>query len=356
MTDGPHAIVLGPLPPPYGGVSIFMSSIKDAGIERGVEVWSYKGDGGDKRVTRVNHRTLGHIRKLMTAPQGARVLDSTHFHLEYPHPLLLPAWLNAKRLKKFTWIKICHDGSLPFRYGAMSYKRKGYIKRAVDAIDILNVSSPGLVKFFDEKFGREAAYISPLMPATGVTPEISETRFTGFPDLTLYKRVVSSIGAFIPSYGFHNVAAAVESLREKSGDSIGVVLIDGAFARDEAYKKSILDGRDWIVVLEGVPHPDVGPILGKSDVFVRAFAHESYGLSRVEAIWSGVPVIATNIGETRGMLTYEFDDVAALESNLQTVLNGGSTIDLPHWSAVFRNEADENLKAYIQLITGDPNA
>jgi glycosyltransferase involved in cell wall biosynthesis len=356
MTAPPHAIVFGPLPPPYGGVSVFMSSIKDACIRRGVEVWSYKGDGGDKRVTRVNHRTLGHIRKLMTAPQGARVLDSTHFHLEYPHSVLLPAWLKAKRLKEFTWIKVCHDGSLPFRYDAMSDWQKGRIKRAVDTIDILNVSSPGLVEFFDEKFGREAAYISPLMPVTSVNSERGFTTFTDFPDFTVYKHVVSSIGAFIPSYGFHNVAAAVENLRAKTGENIGVMLIDGAFARDEAYKKSVVDGRDWIHVLEGVPHAEIGPVLASSDVFVRAFAHESYGLSRVEAIWSGVPVIATNIGETRGMLTYEFDEAAALYQHLQTVLNGESAIDLAHWSEVYRKEAEANLQSYLHLITGDANA
>src|SRR5256885_5469717 len=55
----------------------------------------------------------------------------------------------------------------------------------------------------------------------------------------------------------------------------------------------------WITVLEDVSNDDVFPILKSSDVFVRGNVEEGYGISRVEAIWCGVPVVATNVGETR---------------------------------------------------------
>src|SRR3954471_15063847 len=106
-------ILFGPLPPPYGGVSVFMASIKDACLDRGLEVWSYTGDDADKRVTSIRRRLLEHLWRLFFGPRDARITDSTHFHLEYPHWLLLPLWLRVKLMKRFTWIKICHDATLP---------------------------------------------------------------------------------------------------------------------------------------------------------------------------------------------------------------------------------------------------
>src|SRR4030095_10597496 len=87
--------------------------------------------------------------------------------------------------------------------------------------------------------------------------------------------------------------------------------------RDESYRDEVLCGRDWITVLEKIPNPEIYEILRLSDVFVRAFADESYGISRVEALWCGLPVIATRAGETRGMLLYDFGDVEQLVNQLE---------------------------------------
>jgi len=147
----PKPVLFGPLPPPYGGVSVFMASIKDACLARGVEVWSYTGNGGDSRVGSVNHRVLGHLRRVLLGLSRARITDSTHFHLEHPHPLLLPLWLRAKRVQKFTWVKICHDATLPSRYEEMPPSVKARLHNALGAIDELVVYSEELQGWFQEK-------------------------------------------------------------------------------------------------------------------------------------------------------------------------------------------------------------
>lgn len=344
----PKAILFGPLPPPYGGVAVLMTALKDACLSRGVEIWSYAGDGGDARVTKLNHRSLAHIWRVLRLPKGSRITDSTHFHLEYPHWLLLPLWLFAKRLRRFTWVKACHDGSLPFRLDEMPTGQKQRLGRAVAAVDTMVVSSPELVEFFRDKFGKEANYISPLMPL----PTAFKVQRTPSTETT---KTVISIGAFIPSYGFDQVADAIEQIRS-DGTDVTLTLLDGAFARDEEYKEKTVAGRSWITVHESVPHGEVGRFLARSDVFARAFAHESYGLSRVEAIMSGTPVIATNTGETRGMLTYEFGDVDALTRHLESVFDGETGTALEHWQQIYRHEAEDNLHTYLQLITGGANA
>jgi glycosyltransferase involved in cell wall biosynthesis len=253
-----------------------------------------------------------------------------------------------KRLKRFTWIKTCHDGSLPFRFDEMSAAEKRRVTRAVAAVDTLVVSSKRLGEFFCKRFAVEPRYISPLMPlSTAFKVQRPEPRETA--------NAVISIGAFIPSYGFEQVAKAMEQIRS-DGTDVTLTLLDGSFARDEEYKRKVLTGRAWITVHEGVPHAEVGKFLASSDAFVRSFAHESYGLSRVEAIMSGTPVVATNIGETRGMLMYEFGDIDTLAAHVRRALDGRDNLDLQHWADVYTREADANLREYLRLITGDANA
>jgi glycosyltransferase involved in cell wall biosynthesis len=155
---------------------------------------------------------------------------------------------------------------------------------------------------------------------------------------------------FFPSYGFKDVAEAVEELRQRTKQDIGLVLLDGAFVCDEDYREEVLWERDWITVLEKVPNDEVHEILKRSDVFVRAFADESYGISRIEAIWSGVPVIATRAGETRGMLLYDFGDREALVNQLQAVLLYPVREEPNPWANLYRQEAEENLRAMEELL------
>jgi glycosyltransferase involved in cell wall biosynthesis len=111
-----------------------------------------------------------------------------------------------------------------------------------------------------------------------------------------------------------------------------------------------LSDRDWITVLEKVPNPEIHEILKRSDVFVRAFADESYGISRIEALWSGVPVVATRAGETRGMLLYDFGDVGQLVNQLEAVLLSPFMEDPGPWAERYRREAEENLQAVRNVL------
>ena len=158
-------------------------------------------------------------------------------------------------------------------------------------------------------------------------------------------RRVCSVGVFIPEYGFLHAAEAVGRLRREAGEDVGLVLLDGGFACDEAYREEVLRGRPWVTVLKNVPHPHVFQIMRRCDAFVRGFGLESYGLSRVEAVWAGLPVVATRAGETRGMLLYDFGDVGALTSQLRRALSGGHARETAEWAATYRREAEENLKA-----------
>jgi glycosyltransferase involved in cell wall biosynthesis len=347
--------ILGPLPPPYGGVSVFVSALRKFTKGSGIKIWSYPyKDRHDPDVEYFKHRRLGILRLLLTDGYGALVLDCSHFHLEYPNPILAPIWLTLKPLLNLRWIKMVLDGSLPARYRKFNSLKRILFSLGIRSVSEFVVVQPELERWLREdiKVKQKITLIPCLLPPnpdaleTHLSPDLKELLSS---HLNRQKRVCC-VGAFIPEYGFKHAAQAIETLRAETGLDIGLVFLDGAFVRDESHRDEVLRGRDWITIVENVRNDDVFPILKNSDTFVRAFGQESYGISRVEAIWCGVPVVATNVGETRAMLTYEFGDIESLKKQIRRALFEGKPDGLREASAMFHQEAERNLESLKRVL------
>jgi glycogen synthase len=347
-------VLLGPYPPPYGGVSIYTSALFEFLKNRGLHLWTY----GEREMTGPRVRFMRDKRRelvplLVREGRGARINDCTHFLLEYPSALV-PLWVILKRLLGFEWVKIVQDGSLPSRHRRFSRARRALFRLAAGAATEFVVLNDELARWLREEAGVRApvSVIKNLFPVayreeeTALPPEL-ESALAPF---ARRSKRVCSVGVFIPDYGFLHVAEAVERLRRETGEDLGLVLLDGDFAADEEYRREVLSGREWIVVLKNVAHPHLFEILRRSDAFVRAFGLDSYGLSRVEAIWCGLPVVATRAGETRGMLLYDFGDVDALTTQLKRALSGEHARETSEWAALYQQEAEENLKAITEKL------
>lgn len=348
-------ILFGPLPPPYGGVSIYMQALGERLRGPHVRVWSYGSKKPEESRARfIAHRRLGTFWALLKEGRGARILDASHFHLEYPNPLLLAIWIVLKHALGFEWYKNVLDGSLPKRYPKFGMWRRWLFHRAANAVDHFVVVSEELRRWLQEeiKVSQPVTVIPCLLPsASSASPQPLAPELKEFlaPYLASAKRVCS-IGVFYPSYGFQDVARAVEKLRERTGKNFGLLLLDGAFVCDEKYRDEVLWERDWITVLEEVSNPEIYELLKRSDVFVRAFADESYGISRIEALWCGTPVIATRAGETRGMLLYDAGDVEQLTNQLQAVLLYPVLEEPNPWAGWYQAQAEDNLRAVAQVL------
>jgi glycogen synthase len=342
-------VLLGPYPPPYGGVSVYVGALFEHLNARGLRLWTY----GDKEVRAPGVHFMKDKRRdlvplLLREGRAARVADCTHFLLEYPSALV-PVWVILKRLLGFEWVKIIHDGSLPSRHARFGAARRALFRVAANAADEFVVTSAELGRWLREevKVKQTVSVVESLLPvpyldAVGALPRETEAALA---DFTRRAKRVCSVGVFIHDYGFLHAAEAVERLRRETGEDVALVLLDGGFACDEAYREEVLRDRPWVTVLKNVPHPHVFQILRGCDAFVRGFGLESYGLSRVEAVWAGLPVVATRAGETRGMLLYDFGDVAALTAQLARALSGNHARVTAEWADLYRREAEENLKA-----------
>jgi glycosyltransferase involved in cell wall biosynthesis len=348
-------ILFGPLPPPYGGVAIYMKALAAHLRGPNVRVWTYGGAKPDDANARfIAHRRLGTLWALIAEGRKARILDASHFHLEYPNPLLLPVWIVLKRLLGVEWYKNVLDGSLPKRYPQFGRMQRWLFHRAINAVDEFVVVSEDLRRWLKEELNvRQPMVIVPCLlpnPPNQRNAEFSRTTEKLIQPYLAHSKRVCSIGVFYPSYGFKDVAESVEKLRERSGADIGLILLDGAFVRDELYREEVLRDRAWITVVEKVPNPELHEILKRSDVFVRAFADESYGISRIEAIWCGIPVVATRAGETRGMLLYDSGKLEELVKQLEVALFDTPSGENRIWAERYRQEAEENLQAMAEVL------
>jgi len=340
-----------------------MSALAAAAAVRGVQIWAYAGErqeGHAGETHFVNHRRFEHIWRLFRQGRAARIADSTYFHLEYPHPLLLPLWLLAKSVLRFRWIKLLHDGSLPVRFETFAPSRRLLFHIAIRGIDEFVVANRDLEGWLRRvaKFEGNISVVPPLLPlpSNPTKPSLDDGLSKKLARFSARGKRVCALGVFIPEYGFAHVADAIQRLREESGQDIGLLLIDARFADDHDYRATVLKARDWLEIVENVPHTHLPQLFSGSDVFVRATKHESLGLSRVEALWAGTPVIATKVGETRGMLLYEFGDIDALCDHIKAVFDWDCEVDITKWADIFRNEAEENLENYLNAITGGSDA
>ena len=347
-------VLLGPYPPPYGGVSIYTSTLFESLKNRGLHLWAYGDEevrGPRVRFMRDKRREL--VPLLLREGRGARVADCTHFLFEYPSALV-PVWVILKRLLGFEWVKIVHDGSLPSRYARFGPARRALFRLAAGGVTEFVAVGEELERWLREeaRVRRKVSLVRSLLPAPSRDAEaaLPADLEAGLAPYLRRARKVCSVGAFVADYGFLHAAEAVERLRRETGEDAGLLLLDGGFAADEGYRREVLRGREWVVVLKNVAHPVVFEIFRRSDAFVRAFGLDSYGLSRVEAIWCGLPVVATRAGETRGMLLYDFGDVEGLAAQLKRALSGGHKQETAEWAAIYQREAEENLKAITEKL------
>lgn len=357
MTENPeintNLIFLGPIPPPYGGVAIFNQNLFEAIKENGrPQIWTHKTPS--KRAEKVNFykgNFLSTVRFLIKNSSNKTIIDSTIYSAEYPEAGIIIAWVILKPILGFTWIKILHDGTLPSRYHSFSLLQKLAIKLSMASFDKLLPVSQELFSWLKGAFnlGEKVQQISSLLP---MPKTIIEARKS--PGIQKYlppnAKIVCSIGAFTPNYGFKQIAEAVNTIRNQESRDVVLILIAGTFKEDPKYKEQILKEREWIKVLYDISHQEVFNILNASNAFVRATQEESYGLSKVEAILCGTPVLATPTGETRGMHLCDFLDQQQMADQLKMILDGENNPDHLKYSAIYQMEAKQNLQSILSAI------
>jgi glycosyltransferase involved in cell wall biosynthesis len=345
MTKRP--IVLGLLPPPMGGISVFVHHLHAHLQAEGVEFWAPGNPSAG--VTRLGFKGWRLIPLLLGA-KGRTILDSVERFIEFPALGTTLPWLALKRLVGFRWLKVVHNGALPEHFAAMPPWQRLLMRFAAQRVDGFVLVDPRLGPWLRDVLGVRCpvSVIGPLLPWTA--EDASTELDPRYEHVLNHQRLVCATGLFNDPYGFRETADAVERLRRESGQDIGLVLIDGGFAGEEPYRAAIVADREWLHVVTDAPHAQVLRLMQRGHVFARPFRFESYGISRVEALWCGIPVVASKTGECRGMSCFAVGDQEAFVALLREALHRPDRDNVERWAATFRDQAAANLDAWRVLL------
>lgn len=344
-------ILFGPFPPPNGGVATYLESLQAGLLGRGVTCAVKNAGPGPAGVSTTFLSILVSFRSLQS---DDTCLDSSTFFVEYPSARALAAWQLSRVRRRFRWVKVLHDGSLPARFPRLPLRSRITARTALACADHVVAVSEPLRQWATEVLRVPASRLSVVGSLLPI-PEGAECRLPEEIDSLFAppgRRVISAIGTFSKNYGFDQIAAAVDQLRSSSGEDLQLLLLDPGFCADDRdLSAAVLAGRDWITVAKALPRGAVLRALRRSAALVRGTQHESVGLSRIEGLLCGIPVVATRAGETRGMRLYDFGDVAALERQLCSALSLGPAADAARWVETFTAEARRNLDLLEVLLT-----
>lgn len=271
--------------------------------------------------------------------------------LTHPDERLIRSFHWVIKLRRARWILTLHDETLLERFPAWPEDaRTSYVRFLKWPEHIICVSDR--IHSFLVQLGvsrERLTSISPLLPLRAIATSPLPVDVQNF--LAAHTPVITAIGAFNSNYDFLTLARALARIVQKY-PSAGFVLIDAGFTLDVPYREAVLQalenspGREHLV-LSKVPHDQVFQILCKSAVLVRGVRRESFGLSRVEAILMGTPVVATKAGETRYMTLYEYGDHEDLAGKVCMVLRSGP--DLTEAQTFFKKMGEETLDQILKV-------
>lgn len=340
---------MGPYPPPYGGVATFNQTLYDHLEPHGALIWAHTSQPpAETHARHFNQNIFKTIQLLIQDGRGATILDSSIFLLDWPNKKLILILLLLKPFLKCRWIKMVHSGTLPSRFSRFSRTQRFFFRLATLLIDEYITVNEELKKWLTGTLKRtnNIHIIPSLLPqpskmfAAALSPDIKK-------ELSECSKLIVSIGAFLPNYGFQEIIEAVETIRNKSELKPTLVLLEVTFATDAEYKMSILKNRDWIKVYTDVPQSQVFQIMKLSNVFVRATSEESYGLSKIESLWCGTPVASTRQGETRGMTLFDRENPEQMVQTIEDVLLKPDRKEVQKYAELFKKEARKNLDSYL---------
>jgi glycosyltransferase involved in cell wall biosynthesis len=189
----------------------------------------------------------------------------------------------AARLRGARLVSTKHNDD-PFRAGSFRFVERGLARLADRVVAI----SDALRRFTVERVGVPAAKVETIHYGLDAPPE---PWGDNPPDrVPADARVLLCTSRLMPQKG---VDTAVRALAELPDDTVLVVLGEGPERRALEQLADSAGVAERVFLLGRVP--DVAAWLGRATVYVHPARWEGFGLAVLEAMISGLPVVATNV-------------------------------------------------------------
>jgi glycosyltransferase involved in cell wall biosynthesis len=350
-------ILVGPVPPPYGGMATYLSTLASCLQSAGYQVSMETTTAGQtsnlllSKFSKISRFLEIGIRVAIAHPQVVQGFTGSQDNFMAMGSIM---WI-ARLTKKQVFLRIS-GGDFPGMIASAGGLKKTIIRSWLKGPHFVIAVSDAI---------REATINAGVAPEQVLrissalpNPTVVKNGFIPEQVATLRKRCqpfVVSIGAFQEHYGVHLLLEAISGLRSNF-PGIGLLLImknrpdigAGPYEKKILRQIDALDLTAVVEILRDIPHSQVLEIIKQADLFVRPTLIDGDSNSIREAMMHGVPVVASRVGHRPdGIWLYEPDNLDV--GGVQTKMMQALTSVFPGLSTDIESEAARNMEQLIIL-------
>jgi glycogen(starch) synthase len=311
-----RVLLLGPYPPPWGGVQTNLVALRDFLRRRGVTcavINLTRHRRADDDEVYYPTSAIGVLRLLLR-------LRYEVIHLHIGGDLSSRLMLLGLACSSLPWAKVVltfHSGGYPSSADgrrARPFTFRGFVLRRFNRQIAVNQE---LVDFF-HRVGCAAGDVRLIPPhavpaatladLTSIDLPPNVKRFAGS-----HLPLIISLSGLEPEYDVPLQLEALGAVREQYPGAGLMVVGSGSLMEELQSVSNKKPYREHILLTGDLPHAAALSAVAQSDVFLRTTEYDGDAISVREALWLGTPVIATDNGmRPAGVRLVPIGDVAAL--------------------------------------------
>lgn len=233
------------------------------------------------------------MRAMQLGRKGKKAYDVTHAHYVFPSGMLS---LALKKLFGIPYIVTAHGGDIE-RMAKKSARIRNWTAQILTEADHVIAVGPVLAEQIEQDFGIAKENISVLSMGVNrnVFTEGDKQAVRKQLRILDHKFVFLFVGNVIQQKGVEELVAAYKRVKKQTTKDIELVIVGSR--RDTNFISSIQSQVDATVRFEDpVQQTQLVKWFQAADVFVLPSHLEGFGLVALEALASGTPVIASNVG------------------------------------------------------------
>jgi glycogen synthase len=325
MNDGipepkPSVLLLGPYPPPHGGVEISLASLQD---------YLHAHEIGCEVINLTRHRKAqgGGVHYPASAMEVIRLILQKKAEIIHVHIggniswRLLGLGLFCSLLPDRKLVLTLHSGGYPLSppgKAARPISLRGFFFRRFDGLIGVNQE---LVCMF-AKFGVPASRIRLILPfalpASVPNVDLPDTLHNF---LKTHSPILLSVNGLEHEYDLPLQIEVLGRVREIHRDAGLLIIGTGSCESEIRHQVQTQPYADHIVLSGDVPHDVVLRVMSLSDILLRTTLYDGDSIAVREALHFGLPVVATDNGmRPDGVTLIPISDLEALSRAVQRCL------------------------------------
>jgi hypothetical protein len=327
--------IIGPYPPPYGGISVHIERILQYIPQNRVDFYNIEKRSDFKGKAFYGWKKYWYLLLFFIKPYKV-----IHYHSTSAKIRIL---LAAVGLFKSTVYLHAHGESL-----SDTLQGKGitaYLTRHLISNVHLLASNADLMKFLARYHPLSIKEIDAFLPPV-VDDNVVDSWIKGIKSPAC-NYIISMVGWFIKYrdenlYGYDLMLEALSTLRKKNVDAIVLASVNGV--NDEKLYHEFLAQRrklelDNYFILLDENYKEIYPLYLYSDIFVRSTNTDGSAMSVKEALWFGCRVVASNaVPRPAGVYLFENRDCRDLADKILNLIEKDNFIPLPQKLELVKNK------------------